>query len=352
MVVDMLPAVVEFYLLQAMELVGEGMAPVPSVRGWRRQVSQLLADYETGLALRLRDYMILACFGEARHAQEQCSHMLSELPRCDSRSGAASVALGYDPQSILEATAHLFEVGSWGQNYGGSSWARVARCAMNYGSVSDRIFVDGVVNLTHNSGTAFDKVDYGLVVTRRPSLYDDFLDFKCGSKSPADLLCTYGALLPHGSAAEALLVNCMARLGLGDPTSRDNYSGVSAAYRDEDRLEHAVVSYRGTTWGTRELHPYLSDSEEYESEEEGEEEEEEEEGEEEEEEEEHEHEEEEEHEHEEEEEEVGGDNRKGSKDKGVASPPAASTALIDEPLFVKIALPFSAYLVPEGAPNE
>lgn len=155
---------IDFYLMQAAEFeVGRALAASPEVgRVALEHLAEEIAEHrawlEPGLALALRDYMFLACAGEARH----CRNAPGKEDD-DSTLGRQAVYSGlvsrFAPtQESFMALAELFEKGKFGAAYGGIPWALIARHgAAYYSAMSDVVFIDTAASLAHNNGTMFNK---------------------------------------------------------------------------------------------------------------------------------------------------------------------------------------------------
>jgi hypothetical protein len=110
------------------------------------------------LARAFRDYIALACAGEARHARDRCSHYWPNWYKPgDDRSYAIDGAHRYNPDDLLVAAVDLFGRHWHHTNYGGKSWKGIAEVGLLYGTIPDLAFLDISVDLSHNSGLFLDK---------------------------------------------------------------------------------------------------------------------------------------------------------------------------------------------------
>lgn len=127
-------------------------------------------NYTEWLARVFFDYLVLGCAAEARHGRFKASRALTCLPNSNSdRTDVHADVIDYEPRSILYATHQLFSTGSWSSSFGGKAWARIAKAGMLYGHVSDVVFIDHVVDLSHNNGLFLDK---GVIFTTH---FDSYL---------------------------------------------------------------------------------------------------------------------------------------------------------------------------------
>ena len=129
------------------------------------------------LGSRLLYYILLASGGEARHCAEQNrmqGYNLGESLSLDARTLGGIVTTTSQrltSWALVKALSDIWwmprtlsaieEIHSlpWVHGYGGPLWAKVARWGRYYaeGRVDNYTFVDGCVNLVHNSGWAFGK---------------------------------------------------------------------------------------------------------------------------------------------------------------------------------------------------
>lgn len=126
------------------------------------------------LANALFDYLCLASFGEARHADDKAAMMHPELDG-GGRSEAYTLAQSYNPKNYLKTLANIFHE-HWEDGYGGEPWAQITEHALEYYVMSAKQFVDYVVDLSHNGGVAFDKPI--VLFMRDTSFYKMMLDVK------------------------------------------------------------------------------------------------------------------------------------------------------------------------------
>jgi hypothetical protein len=122
------------------------------------------------LSLALRDYFVLACCGEARHAKAHAKCYLrgpyAPLPGDERTKAGTTPAKHFTWVSLAQITQHLFEEGNWDSSYGGPSWAMIAAHALKHpGPLSPDVeyrkrlvvWVEKAINLAHNNGLALDK---------------------------------------------------------------------------------------------------------------------------------------------------------------------------------------------------
>lgn len=175
---DYMTAVHTFYVLQDLSTL--------RIRGdsstVRRAQRKLLYDANTYLketfaprmARTLRDYLLMVSVGEARHAGEnsEAHYCISGIP--SQRGEAYKFGQIYEVNSLLNGLHIIFNEQKWINGYGGKSWGTLIEKAARYGIVSNSLFIDTAVNLTHNNGLCYDK---GILVSNGQDIIP-FLDYR------------------------------------------------------------------------------------------------------------------------------------------------------------------------------
>ena len=127
----------------------------------------------TVMAEWIARYTLGAVLGEARHRVSRCD--LDDLPRL--REELRGIPKGTSRNQLvrrglaaprpadwleeLRTLSALFHKGVWAKGYGGRSWGRITDLLIMYleGRIPSSVFVDQAVDLEHNSGTYFDKLE-------------------------------------------------------------------------------------------------------------------------------------------------------------------------------------------------
>lgn len=193
---QLIPAVSAFYALQSIEAspkFTQGDMFLQSQGKFIEDFTAYKREFENKLARVLFDYLALACFGEARHATPS---VIKETVLFDSdhgmlpRNSAYHKAPAHDPKKFLPFFIKLFKnrmafpCGS----VGGESWAKIAEGALMYFTKAPAVFIDHVVDLSHNGGICFDKPV--LINMQDDSVYLSILDRKANdayySEGPLD----------------------------------------------------------------------------------------------------------------------------------------------------------------------
>jgi len=154
-------AILEFYLIEDLIL----NFPTNVFLMERKKFSNLFIslillrkELNEKFARVLFDYLCASSLGEARHAtQRPHGFFIENYDAGFSRNSVYSDAHIYSPAKFLPILLKVFETGNWGNGYGGAKWARIVQAAMLYEKVSNQVFIDHIIDLAHNGGTAFDK---------------------------------------------------------------------------------------------------------------------------------------------------------------------------------------------------
>jgi hypothetical protein len=143
---------------------------------FKREVSDTLQAEASRLARAFYDYIALTAAGEARHADYACTHRWKDWPTHSwYRNTAYCRVEKYNPDDVLRAAVELFSQG-WASSYGGKRWRKIAEVGLLYGKVSDLVFLDMAVDLSHNGGLFLDK---GVIFTMpNRNRYRRVLDYK------------------------------------------------------------------------------------------------------------------------------------------------------------------------------
>lgn len=172
---DLISMVGGFYALETIGAYTHALAsdPRPSAAKFAEQFETFRDDYRVRLGRMLFDYLCLAAWGESRHAQGGGLRVKGvESHRHDSYDQA----IEHDPRQFLPALHRLFKDGKWSHSYGGAKWANIVSAAMMFFSMPRTVFIDHVVDLSHNCSLAFDK---GMVVqSPNVGIYKAMLDRK------------------------------------------------------------------------------------------------------------------------------------------------------------------------------
>jgi hypothetical protein len=121
----------------------------------RFELSELKDKYNSAFARALRDYLLLASCGEARHAKEKCEYYSPLFARTE-RQAVFSYITKYDKDYLIRILKGLFSE-DWEGSYGGQAWLSIIEAIEMYKTVPDMVFIDHCIDLEHNNGLCFDK---------------------------------------------------------------------------------------------------------------------------------------------------------------------------------------------------
>jgi hypothetical protein len=152
--------IVEHYLCQEVDRY----APPSRREDWRSEAELS----ERSIFCTIRDYLTMACAGEARHAWDYCktAHLVGGPfgKRCPVREYVYEGVTRYNPISLLRVTRNLFSE-EWENGYGGHAWYEIAALALEMWSVDPwgsslrtvSLYVERAINMAHNLGPVFNK---------------------------------------------------------------------------------------------------------------------------------------------------------------------------------------------------
>jgi hypothetical protein len=150
-----------FYALELMQSALFNTNPYQhSIERFRQDLEPVRKKHLDGIYAALRDYLTLACFGEARHAPSASNRHISGINiNTSSRSAFSLKATDFDPLDLTTKMVDLFQNSRWNRSYGGSSWGRIAEAAMHFW-LKDwpaTVLIDHSFDLAHNNGICFNK---------------------------------------------------------------------------------------------------------------------------------------------------------------------------------------------------
>jgi hypothetical protein len=206
-----------FYILEELRAeAGMWKSYTHSAERLRADINKAYNDWTEELGRGIRDYLLISAFAEARHGASSCSHYIPNIDRSDGRSGAWKKAAQHNPETLYAPLIALFRNREWSSAYGGKKWGHIAATAAQYGKMIPGVFIDHVVDISHNGGCAFNKgIIFESIDGPLSAIYRNFLDSKA-QKSPI-YHCIHKYRLIVSSTVRELL-NRSHRLGLlSDP---------------------------------------------------------------------------------------------------------------------------------------
>jgi hypothetical protein len=175
--VSVVHACATFYSILALEQLVHGKVETfkRSHETWMEEFTEYKDRYVQQLALMMRDYLIMGCYGEARHiskmdgiAWDKYESHWNKYPfkHSEKRCVPVTTMVDYRPQEVLEHLAEMFRMPGWSSSYGGLKWAKIADTALLYWNkdLPVEAWVDHCVDLTHNGGCAFNKFNYSILL--------------------------------------------------------------------------------------------------------------------------------------------------------------------------------------------
>ena len=191
--IDMLPCVQEFYLLQSLMAEKHTEQFKKSHEKWEDDVWKYKDRFTQKLGEILHDYLFLICGGEARHAISKSQYYIPNIPYGGARSESYDKLKQYNPRQASDVLIKLFSSPCRENSYGGAKWANIAQAVkMFYEKNSNPnhidVIIDHCVDLSHNGGICFNKSEANMLRTYSSDRYIAFLDHKRKSKTIVDLV--------------------------------------------------------------------------------------------------------------------------------------------------------------------
>ena len=260
--IDILPAVEEFYALEAVlaqVYCERKLEPFRhSHARWERDFSSFREQYNSRLATAIYDYTAVTVAGEMRHGYVRASkYILGYFDDETSRTSVYRECIKYTPDSLLSAGSRLFgEIIEWHRSYGGPKWEVIARAGLRKASLPDSVFIDHCVDLSHNGSVYFDK-GADIFFINGFDTYKKYLDFK--------RQCEPRQLMEYvlGSRFNRLILRAIT-LGIIDipiPQKADSENcGLPLFWRHNNstvnETESNILNYQSPQWGHTPL-PFL-----------------------------------------------------------------------------------------------
>lgn len=180
----------DFYYLEAiMANIAMNISAKPelafsrAVENLKRDTEEAIEEIVPNIAFRTFVYLYAACIGEARHARESNaeSRYIPQIRAMHRKDCYASVDKFPPDKENLSVLCEIYNGQKWVAAFGGKAWGNIAQALKMYFTVSPATFIDYVIDLEHNGGTAFNKSDAHKTIrfyTRYPGHLNHFLDWK------------------------------------------------------------------------------------------------------------------------------------------------------------------------------
>ena len=152
---------------------------------WYRDFNYFRDEYINKFASAIFDYTVLVVAAELRHCRDKASQYINKYYNSwdHPREEVYDVGSEYNANDILMAGIRMFDTKlvNWRSSYGGEKWKQIAKAGLMKGKVSDCIFIDHCIDLSHNNSVYFDK-GAGIFCLQNTGDYQLFLDLKCSCK--------------------------------------------------------------------------------------------------------------------------------------------------------------------------
>lgn len=179
----------DFYYIMAVEhAITSGIVERPelefskAVEKLQSKLDDMKAEIVPNIAVRTFVYLYAACIGEARHAADSEAEwfFIPEITK-RSRSDLYSRTFMYRPTVENIQTIISIFCQKWHSGFGGIAWKNIAEALLEYYALDNASWIDHVIDLEHNNGTAFSKTDAVRTLHFDPSYsgrFRSFLDYK------------------------------------------------------------------------------------------------------------------------------------------------------------------------------
>lgn len=251
----------EFYALEALSVMAK---PIPFNHGhdkWVKEFEEFKTKFDAQFAVMFYDYAVALCLGEARHAPKECNYEIRYLTPALNERNSLWNCPHLEPTNALITCSKLFSYNKdWCCAYGGYAWQAIADGALLYKKVPDSVFIDHMVDLSHNNGIFYNKRNRIFFLDSSNMAVLNFLEFKKNQPPFAvwDVCqdnCTYEIKAFYKRALN---------LGIISPlTDKENiyllsecYGGYySAVSEQKEETTDNIMNYIPVKWGTSRIYP-------------------------------------------------------------------------------------------------
>lgn len=168
--------IMEFYAIESIDAMAHTDYAKHSHTKWREEFDAFKKQYIEHFANAFFDYTVFVCLGEARHAYKRCDYYLDDFFEEDDRDSVYNCP-HLEPFSALNVLFALFSK-NWECSYGGKAWADIANGGLKYHTYPDEVFLDHLVDLSHNNGTFYNKSNHIFSLKGTNGQIEFFLDLK------------------------------------------------------------------------------------------------------------------------------------------------------------------------------
>ena len=156
---------------------------------WYQDFSDFRNEFITKFASAIYDYTVLVVAAELRHCDQKASHYIKGYYTSSLFRGQVYFdCTVYHAHDILTMGMQMFDTRrvEWASGFGGEKWKEIAKAGLMKGKVSDCVFIDHCVDLSHNNSVYFDK-SADIFSLSDIGHYKSFLDMKRVCR-PQDLI--------------------------------------------------------------------------------------------------------------------------------------------------------------------
>ena len=241
----------EFYALEAVSALLSGtrdnnFEPMRhSHSRWRRDFDDFRNEYNRRFASAIFDYTVLVVAAELRHCKDKASQYINDYyTTYHSRDAVYEECSIYRAYDLLNAGIRMFDTGrvDWKKAYGGEKWKQIALAGLMRDKVTDCIFIDHCVDLSHNNSVYFDK-GAGIFNLPNSAGYKSFLDLKqsCEPETLIAVKCgvRFNKLLQRANNLGVIAVQAA--------------DGHFCSQTHIDNAETLLLGYQPITWGNKQL---------------------------------------------------------------------------------------------------
>lgn len=252
--------ILEFYALESISAMAKTIPFRHSHEKWLKEFTEFKNKFDSQFANAFFDYTVLACLGEARHAENASNYEIKGFPSGD-ECARRDIYLcpHFEPKSALQTCASLYSHhDDWKPQYGGQPWEDIAKGGLYYFSDNPSVFVDYMVDLSHNNGVFFNKNNHIFRLYTDEYVIRDFLNMK-RYQTPETV---YDYCSDSCSLETIRLCKRAITLGIIGFTFHRAVGYVKPNYNDttlkgdyEDSNLNAIMNYVPIKWGTSVLSP-------------------------------------------------------------------------------------------------
>ena len=273
-------SVFKFYALEGMKAeMLRRMKDFQFVKSYEKLLKDLenySSRYNKKLAEILFDHTVLCVQTELRHAKQQCHYYIPNYYGDGWYKNYSDImcfsSYIFNPVETLKAGEELFDEGcySWQFEYGGNNWWDIAHAGLMSHQVPDVVFIDHVVDLSHNNDFYLMKETGLFIHTPRTNRYPYEIMLNTKRYEPFSLFCD-----EYISFFCRDVLNLYRRylyvLGIDNP---DMQTSIQLCLAKKDVLcensIQAILDYKPIQWGNQHVEienlqqsPYDDEYEEY-----------------------------------------------------------------------------------------